>query len=612
MNATASRTETPPALGREAARWSLLIFGIALAVRAVVLLELGNEPIFGLRMGDGRVYHLWAKVIASGNWLGDEVFYQAPLYPYFLAVIYRIGGDSLLFVRVIQVVLGAFGCALLAQAGWRLVSKPVGILAGLGLAVYAPALFADVMIQKSVLDLFCVCLMLAVMAEIDAQPRPRTRSAVGLGLIVGALVLTRENTLVFVAVLVPWLALLPGRARRARGVAVALFVAGLAGVLLPVAARNWVVGGEFHLTTSQFGHNFYIGNNPAADGTYKPLVYARGEPLVERDDAKAIVARALGRSPTPAEVSDFYTDRALDYIRSDPAGWVALLGRKLLLAVNAVELVDTEDQYTWAEYSWMLWTSGRVFHFGVLAPLACLGAFVTWSARRRLWVLYALTGVYLGSLLLFYIFARYRLPIVPIAMLLAAAGVVGARAFVREAARSRAVGALAATVLVAVVANWPLLDPRYMRSVTHYNLANELVAKDHEALGVRHYEEAIELYPDNAVANHNLGVVLARQRKLGLAQRRLEEALRIYPEYAEAHFNLARVLVESHEPAPAIEHYRAGLAIEPGRPEIHVELGRVLADRGDREAAREQFERALSLEPGNEEARRALTSLDDR
>ena len=47
-------------------------------------------------MGDSRGYDEWARRIAGGDWLGHEVFYQAPLYPYLLGVIYAIAGRHLL------------------------------------------------------------------------------------------------------------------------------------------------------------------------------------------------------------------------------------------------------------------------------------------------------------------------------------------------------------------------------------------------------------------------------------------------------------------------------------------------------------------------------------
>ena len=95
----------------------------------------------------------------------------------------------------------------------------------------------------------------------------------------------------------------PNAERRTDCGAAALFLAGLAIVLVPVAARNSYVGGGFYVTTSQFGPNFYIGNNPAADGTYQSLRFGRGAPEYERQDATELAERALGKRLTPAEVS---------------------------------------------------------------------------------------------------------------------------------------------------------------------------------------------------------------------------------------------------------------------------------------------------------------------
>ena len=75
----------------------------------------------------------------------------------------------------------------------------------------------------------------------------------------------------------------------------AALVFGAALVLLPVALRNLGVGGEFHLTTSQTGPNFYIGNGPQADGGYVALREGRGTPEFERTDATEIAEAASGQ-----------------------------------------------------------------------------------------------------------------------------------------------------------------------------------------------------------------------------------------------------------------------------------------------------------------------------
>ena len=146
--------------------FALAIFGVALAVRC--MWQIRKSPFFSLLMGDSRGYDEWARRIAGGDWVGNEVFYRAPLYPYLLGLIYTVAGRHLLLVRLVQAVIGSASCALLALAAARLFSKRAcpehgrrtGIAAGLMLALYAPAIFFDGLLQKSVLDVFFVCLAL--------------------------------------------------------------------------------------------------------------------------------------------------------------------------------------------------------------------------------------------------------------------------------------------------------------------------------------------------------------------------------------------------------------------------------------------------------------------
>ena len=80
----------------EATRWNLLlgVALLALVVRLVYVWQISQAPFFTLRIGDADAYHQWALRIASGDWFGEGAFYQAPLYPYFLAVLYSVLGDG--------------------------------------------------------------------------------------------------------------------------------------------------------------------------------------------------------------------------------------------------------------------------------------------------------------------------------------------------------------------------------------------------------------------------------------------------------------------------------------------------------------------------------------
>ncbi len=605
------------------------IFAAALLVRLAHVWQLGDSPFADLLLGDSAGYDRWARRLAAGDWLGSEVFYQAPLYPYLLGVVYTVLGADVTVVRVCQAVLGSASAVLLAAAGGRFFSPRVGIAAGAVLALYAPAIFVDATLQKSVVDLFLLTGLLWLLSR-TLDGAPPVRRWIGVGALLGALCLTRENALVLVAVPVVWLWLerreRPDWLRQA-----ALVAAGVALVLAPVALRNGLVGGEWHLTTSQFGPNFYIGNNAEADGAYRPLRYGRGDAAFERNDATLLAEAAAGRALTPAEVSRYWVGRALDDIAAAPGRWLGLLVRKAALTFNAVEVIDTESQYAHAEHSLPLAATGWLAHFGVLVPLAAVGIAVTWPQRRRLLPLYLMLGLYAASVVAFYVFARYRYPLTPLLVLFAAAGGDHlARAAQRTATLARAPLVAALVLACAIAANWPLLSKDHMRAASYNNLATAYRERGDLPRAVALYERALALDEDYAQAHSNIGSALAAngepERALGHyrqaiaadpdtgdlrynygnallganlyveAAEQFRLAVAAWPEDAEAYNNLGMALGSLGRMAEAAEAFRAAVRIDPAGPLAHRNLGIALEDLGDADAAQRHYAEAQRLE----------------
>ena len=596
------------------------IFAIALAVRLAHIWQIRQAPFFTILMGDSRAYDEWAQRIARGDWLGREVFYQAPLYPYLLGTFYAIAGRDLFMVRVAQAVIGSVSCVLLGLAGCRLFSRRAGVIAGLGLALYAPAIFFDALVQKSVVDAFFVCLTIWLLARLITGPQTRW-AWFWTGVAMGGLSLTRENALVFVGVTLLW-ALVRRQAPpeggirntaatagwrtgwRTRIAAAGMFMLGLTIVLLPVAVRNSVVSGGFYLTTSQFGPNFYIGNNARADGTYMSLRFGRGAPEYEREDATALAEEATGRRLSPAQVSSYWTKRALSFVRADPLAWLKLLGRKFALLWNRSEMLDTESQETHAEWSTPLRLGGRLGHFGVLVPLALLGLILTWPLRDRLWVIYGISAAYAASVVMFYVFARYRYPLVPFLLLFAAAGLVESPRLLRVDARSLA---LASAVLAAALfVNRPMLDTELMRAITEHNLGAALQSDNRFDEAIQHYRRAVALKADYAPAYTNMGAALRAEGRLSDAVTAYEHALAIQPDEGEAHYNLANALQDQGKPGEAIEHFRRALRLRPDSADVHNNLGIALAATGRSGEAVAEFREAVRLDPDSSQAHRNL------
>ncbi len=555
-------------------RWSILTFAgvflLALAVRLLYVAEIAEHPLASYPIADARAYLEWARQLAAGDlWSRAQgVFYQAPLYPYFLAAVLGVAGEGLNAIRLVQAVAGALACALLVVAGRFFFDRAAALLAGIVLALYAPVVFTEALIQKEALAVFVTSGLLACLgwASLPAGPVTAWRwLAVGLAL--GVLCLLRENALLLAPVLALWL-VLSGNGRRLgpRLLPAAALAVGLAVALAPVSLRNLAIGGGLTLTTAQAGPNFFIGNHDGATGSYQPLRAGRSDPRFERRDATEIAERALGRELAPAEVSGYWFGRAFSFLREQPLAWLALAARKVWMVTHRHELADAEDFYLFRESSPLLAGLSIAGNFGVLLPLAVAGVVLTWKSRRQLAPLYLTAATLLLSVAVFFVFGRYRLPAVPALALLAAAGLREAwrRAGVhgaRRAAASLAPAALAAA-LVTVPVNLP--PPAAWTAGA-------------------------------GMVYSNLGVALAGQGRLDEAIVQYEKAIALTPDLVEGHLNLGSTLLFQGRVEEALPHLERAAALQPQDAEIEQQLGVALDRRGDRAGAVAHLRRALEL-----------------
>jgi 4-amino-4-deoxy-L-arabinose transferase-like glycosyltransferase/Tfp pilus assembly protein PilF len=536
-----------------------VVAGVALALRGLYLAQASDAPLFDMLLMDGAAYKAWGSRIAAGDWLGSEVFYQAPLYPYFLALIELVFGDGLGAIRAVQALLGALSCGLLFLAGAWFFSRRIGWIAGLALAFYPPALFFDGLIQKASLGGVLVTALLALLGRARHAPSRTLWLAVGATL--GALMATREETVLLVPVVLAASFLL-SRGRAHVPSCVAATLGGLALVLAPIAARNAHVGGEFVLTTSQAGTNFYIGNHEGARGVYEPLLPGRGNTAFERNDARELAEQAEGRPLTPNEVSSHWFGRSFEWIAAHPGAWAALLARKFALALNAYEIPDYEDQDYYAEHSGLLRWLAYLLHLGVVAPLAAAGVYLCWPQRREFAVLLALGAVLLLGVTLFYVFARYRYPLAPIALLFAAAAVVRVREAWLAGERAKLARAGLAAVLVAVLSNWPLVDRRAQLAMSLSNAGAALIDAGRGAQALDALRRSVELADD-----------------------------------ADNRANLSTALLAANQPREALTHAQKALALRRDDPELLRRLAAAQLASGDERAGIDTLKQAIQLRP---------------
>jgi tetratricopeptide (TPR) repeat protein len=526
----------------------------AFLLRVLLILSLKDQPYFETPIVDSAAYDAWGWEIATKSFWGDRVFYQDPLYPYGLGVFYALFGHSYLGVRLVQALIGTLGLWMLFEAVRRLRDYPTAMTALVLGALYKVFLFYDTALLKEFLG------VVAIEAALLAWSLDKPWKWAAFGAALGAGSLVRANLLFLALVAAVYLA-----ARRERKSA-GLVLAGAALCLLPCTIRNAVVAHDVVLTTSQFGPNLYTGNNPEnTTGRYRPPSFLEaGAPEFEESGFHAEAERILGHPLKASEVDRYWRGRAVDYISSNFGTFLGVTAKRFLMLTNAFEIPDNYNIPFMARFSGLL--SAPLFTFGLfVAPLAAAGICLSWPERGRFALLYLLAAAYLASIGFFFVFGRYRLPLIPILLVFAAVAVV-------TVARRRAVPREAAIAFVAtlVLVNLPL-------------------------------PESIGGYRDFRSAHYNLGVYYATHARPAEAADEFEAAARLNPEFLRSPnfvWALGQVYERSGRAPQALERYRDAVRLDPHSPEPPFRAGRLYFDEGMYDRAAEFLAEALRRDPG--------------
>jgi len=629
--------EAPAASSRASARggaqqgshggWGLLgvILLVGLLVRASYLTELVHAPDFAAPAADAAFHDYWARSLARGDWtppdgelnprIPEVPFLRPPAYPYFLAAVYKLTGQSYLGARIVQMALGLMNCVLAFLLGRALFNRGVGLILAAFCAVYWAFVYFEGELQAPVLIITLSLLLMLTLWWWLRRPQG-LRALVG-GVLIGLLAMARANALLFIPVAAAW-AWWAGRhrglSRRRAALHAALLVLGSAAAVAPATIRNAVVAREFVPLSCNGAINLYIGNNETSDGVSAKipdlfeLTGLTGWSWFSYDQIVQGIARHEGREMKYSDVSRFFRERAFGYMIDDWQRCGSLCLKRALLFWGPVEIsnnkaiaIDKRNSRTLRfipTFPAMLSLS--------LVGLALLGID---AIRSRPGVAHRpLAGAHVGAALVliglfiatyfvsfipFLAAGRFRVPLLPLVFLFGAYGVYRFGRFLACRLWGAAIGTLAAWGLLVLLCGGPGADREVDLAWWHTDRGTALAGQGRLDEALEEFAKALEANPGFVDAHIRYAEALADLGRTDEAIARFELGLRHRPDRHELRLRLGRLLVDAARYEQALPHLRR--VIEAGRdtPQVHYYLGVALLHTRRHADAVEAFRRTV-------------------
>lgn len=614
-----------PIRNRRRALLSICVFAAVALLRVVALARLTNSPSLFPAHRDMHFYNDWALRILRGDWTDHLAFYGLPLYPYLLAGIYKIfgynpfmpgllqagldGGTAVIICHLAIRILEsgrATNAPTLAGAVLRYRGEIIGVIAGLGWGLFMPAQAYSIILMPSAWLVFVFWLL--VWQIVARRRAPGLIWMLLIGVVVGVTAMGIATILFIIPLLLAAVFLkweIPSKG--ARVMAACAIVAGTMMGTLPAFAHNYFVARDPVFISAHSGINFWIGNNPWANGypRFPPGLHAGQEAMLQ--DSISGAEAAAGHPLKRSEVSAYWSGKARNYIAHNFGAWLRLLGLKVVNFWNAFRYDDLSVITTLRE-------EGVIFSglsFGLVSALAIPGlslAYFRFPLSR--WVAAAI-GLHMISLLVVFVTERYRLAAVPGLLVFAAFGLWEFWESCVMGRYRRAVVYVALVVLAILFVSQPKREPS-LWALDSYNTGLQALDLGHLDVAQRKFDFAYAYVPDNAELNFALGNLRLARGDRDAAKSYYFTTLRLDPRHKGSYNNLGVVALEENRGQLAIDFFAKALQQNPRDAKTHYLLAQSHLSIGDLKGARSEIEQALKLDSRQPEFQTLKTDLEKK
>jgi 4-amino-4-deoxy-L-arabinose transferase-like glycosyltransferase len=351
--------------------------------------------------------------------------YRAPLWPWLIAGISLLVGRGNFYDRLFLSCTGAGTCVFIYLFARDLFQKRIGLIAGLIACIYPALYMYDGWMYTESLYTFLLIAICYCIYCIQCNKGQRKRLWSACGGLLALLTLTRPNGIIVIALVLAWTLLMTWskllHMRALRNVALTILIA--CALIAPWTIRNYLVS-----------HSFV----PVATGDGTVLLGAYNDQMLNSPNNKGSWVNPLTTSPLLLRPFPLYTCNAVCEVQREEVSkngalqWIHahLSSMPVMMVYHFINFwTPNTREADMPMYRFPGQISSQIqLILAQTLPvpiflLAVLGLVVTLKRRwRELLFPYAILLLTLGEALTYYGSSRFRAPVEPILILLAAGG----------------------------------------------------------------------------------------------------------------------------------------------------------------------------------------------
>lgn len=200
------------------------------------------------------------------EWGPRPTAFAPPVYPYFLAGIFKIFGYHPDVVKIIQAILGGLTCWIIYRMGSLLFEEKVGLVASLIMVFYPDLIALTGYLYTEILYIFVLSLTFLFLMRALLRKGGKFDWFLA-GVLLGVSILTRHALILFPIFILILLSCF--KATRVHFKGLLVFMVVCYAVIIPWIIRNYLCFGEFVPVATGVGATLWVGSYVPHEGEYR-------------------------------------------------------------------------------------------------------------------------------------------------------------------------------------------------------------------------------------------------------------------------------------------------------------------------------------------------------